>query len=180
MANTPIYGWETPDDTDYVYQGAAAIRTTANAIDSTLSSLMSSSGYGEVSYFIDTSSIYVASATETGWFSGQGFTPVAGRLYEITYTIGNLMKTTSTGVLYIKLRKTNTAGALLDTALYQSVAANNGYPFSKTIVLTSAQLGTTIFAPIVCVQASNNGVFGENTAASYGYGAIIVKDIGLA
>jgi len=36
MANTPIYGWETPDDTDYVYQGAAAARTTANAIDSTL------------------------------------------------------------------------------------------------------------------------------------------------
>lgn len=37
MANTPVYGWETPDDTDYVYQGAAAARTTANAIDSTLS-----------------------------------------------------------------------------------------------------------------------------------------------
>ena len=36
MANTPIYGWETPDDTDYVYQGAAAARTTANAIDTTL------------------------------------------------------------------------------------------------------------------------------------------------
>jgi hypothetical protein len=39
MANTPVYGWETPDDTDYVYQGAAAARTTANAIDSTVSGI---------------------------------------------------------------------------------------------------------------------------------------------
>ena len=42
MANTPNYGWETPDDTDYVYQGAAAARTTANAIDSTVNTLQTS------------------------------------------------------------------------------------------------------------------------------------------
>ncbi len=86
MANTPIYGWETPDDTDYVYQGAAAARTTANAIDSTVSTnfsttntnvtnltnsvatSFSTSGYGVKSYFIDTSSLFVASSTETLWF----------------------------------------------------------------------------------------------------------------
>lgn len=185
MANTPVYGWETPDDTDYVYQGAAAARTTANAIDSTLASTVASintsfatSGYGVKSYLLDTTSIFVASSTETLWFSGQGFTPVAGRLYEVTYTVGNLQKTTSTGVVYVRLRKTNAAGALLDMALWQSVAAFEGMPFSKTITLTSAQMGTTLFAPCVTVQASNNGIFGENTAASYGYGAIIVKDIG--
>jgi len=205
MANTPVYGWETPDDTDYVYQGAAAARTTANAIDSTLSSQVTtinssiattnanlaslsastsatfaSSGYGVVSYFLDTSSLFVASSTETLWFSGQGFTPVPGRLYEVTYTVGNVQKTTNTGVVYVRLRKTNASGALLDIALWQSVAANQGMPFSKTITLTSAQMGTTIFAPCVTIAASNNGIFGENTAASYGYGSIIVKDIGAA
>jgi hypothetical protein len=33
MANTTNFGWETPDDTDLVNQGAAAMRTLGNSID---------------------------------------------------------------------------------------------------------------------------------------------------
>jgi hypothetical protein len=33
MANTTNFGWETPDDTDLVKDGAAAIRTLGQAID---------------------------------------------------------------------------------------------------------------------------------------------------
>jgi hypothetical protein len=33
MANTTNFGWETPDDTDLVKDGAAAMRTLANSID---------------------------------------------------------------------------------------------------------------------------------------------------
>jgi hypothetical protein len=36
MATTTNYGWETPDDTDLVKDGALAQRTTASSIDSTL------------------------------------------------------------------------------------------------------------------------------------------------
>ena len=36
MATTTNYGWTTPDDTDYVKDGASAIRTLGSAIDSTL------------------------------------------------------------------------------------------------------------------------------------------------
>ncbi len=36
MANTTNFGWETPDDTDLVNDGAAAIRTLAGAIDTSL------------------------------------------------------------------------------------------------------------------------------------------------
>jgi len=36
MANTTNFGWETPDDTDLVKDGAAAIRTVAGAIDTSL------------------------------------------------------------------------------------------------------------------------------------------------
>ncbi|MFA9432896.1 MULTISPECIES: hypothetical protein [unclassified Egicoccus] len=36
MAETPTYGWPTPDDTDLVREGAAAIRDLADAIDVTL------------------------------------------------------------------------------------------------------------------------------------------------
>lgn len=40
MATTPTYGWETPDDTDLVKDGAAAIRTLGNAIDTTMATMV--------------------------------------------------------------------------------------------------------------------------------------------
>jgi len=36
MANTTNFGWETPDDTDLVKDGALAIRTLGSAIDTSL------------------------------------------------------------------------------------------------------------------------------------------------
>lgn len=36
MANTTNFGWETPDDTDLVKDGAAAIRTLGSAIDTSM------------------------------------------------------------------------------------------------------------------------------------------------
>jgi hypothetical protein len=36
MATTTNFGWTTPNDTDYVTQGAAAMRTLGNGIDTTL------------------------------------------------------------------------------------------------------------------------------------------------
>jgi hypothetical protein len=39
MANTTYFGWETPDDTDLVKDGAAAIRTLGQAIDTSLQDL---------------------------------------------------------------------------------------------------------------------------------------------
>ena len=36
MATTTNYGWETPDDTDLVKDGASAIRTLGSSIDTTL------------------------------------------------------------------------------------------------------------------------------------------------
>ena len=39
MANTTYFGWETPDDTDLVKDGAAAIRTLGQAIDTSMQDL---------------------------------------------------------------------------------------------------------------------------------------------
>jgi hypothetical protein len=36
MATTTNFGWETPDDTDLVKDGAAAMRTLGGAIDTSL------------------------------------------------------------------------------------------------------------------------------------------------
>lgn len=39
MANTTNFGWETPDDTDLVKDGASAMRTLGSAIDSSMADL---------------------------------------------------------------------------------------------------------------------------------------------
>jgi hypothetical protein len=171
MANTPTYGWETPDDTDYVYQGAAASRTTANAIDASVRSLAQK----WVSWTLDSSTVIVASTTDTTMFSGGTFTPEAGRLYLVTYTIGNIQKTTNAGTIFIYLRK-NVGGSILDRSYITNMAAFEERPYSKTFVLTSTQMGTTSFTPSISIQASTNGYYASN--ASPDNGTITIVDIG--
>jgi hypothetical protein len=43
MATSPLFGWEEPDDTDLVKDGAAAIRTLGNAIDTSMGDLLGGS-----------------------------------------------------------------------------------------------------------------------------------------
>jgi hypothetical protein len=39
MATSPNYGWTEPDDSDYLKEGADAIRTMGNAIDTTMNKI---------------------------------------------------------------------------------------------------------------------------------------------
>ncbi len=39
MANSPYYGWQEPDNTDFVKDGALAMRTLGDAIDTTLNKI---------------------------------------------------------------------------------------------------------------------------------------------
>ena len=50
MANTTNYSWETPDDTDLVKDGAAAIRTLGSSIDTTTKALNPSTTLGDIEY----------------------------------------------------------------------------------------------------------------------------------
>jgi hypothetical protein len=50
MANTTNFGWETPDDTDLVKDGAAAMRTLGSAIDTTTKALNPETTLGDISY----------------------------------------------------------------------------------------------------------------------------------
>lgn len=50
MATTTNYGWETPDDTDLVKDGAAAIRTLGSSIDTTTKNLNPSTTLGDIEY----------------------------------------------------------------------------------------------------------------------------------
>ena len=50
MATTTNYGWDTPDDTDLVKDGAAAIRTLGSSIDTTTKNLNPETTTGDISY----------------------------------------------------------------------------------------------------------------------------------
>ena len=50
MATTTNYGWDTPDDTDLVKDGAAAIRTLGSSIDTTTKNLNPETTLGDLAY----------------------------------------------------------------------------------------------------------------------------------
>lgn len=50
MATTTNYGWTTPDDTDLVKDGAAAIRSLGSSIDTTTKNLNPSTTLGDIEY----------------------------------------------------------------------------------------------------------------------------------
>jgi hypothetical protein len=50
MATTTNYGWTTPDDTDLVKDGAAAIRTLGSSIDTTTKNLNPETTTGDIAY----------------------------------------------------------------------------------------------------------------------------------
>lgn len=75
MANTTNYNWETPDDTDLVKDGAAAIRTLGNSIDSTTKNLNPETTTGDIAYRSATANTNTRLAIGT---TGQVLTVAAG------------------------------------------------------------------------------------------------------
>ena len=51
MATTTNYGWTTPDDTDLVKDGAAAIRTLGSSADTTVAALNPGTTAGDIDYY---------------------------------------------------------------------------------------------------------------------------------
>jgi hypothetical protein len=60
MATTTNYGWDTPDDTDLVKDGAAAIRTLGSSVDTTTKNLNPQTTTGALAYRSATSNVNTA------------------------------------------------------------------------------------------------------------------------
>jgi hypothetical protein len=94
MANTPIYGFETPDDTDLVKDGALSIRTALGDVDTTLGTALNSNDYaGLVLVKKQTVGNGVSSVTVTGAFNA------TYENYKIIYNGG-----TSSAATFIRLQ----------------------------------------------------------------------------
>ena len=57
MATTTNYSWTTPDDTDLVKDGAAAIRSLGTAIDTTTKNLNPETTLGDIAYLSSTANV---------------------------------------------------------------------------------------------------------------------------
>lgn len=57
MATTTNYGWTTPDDTNLVKDGAAAIRTLGSSIDTTTKNLNPETTLGDIAYRSSTANV---------------------------------------------------------------------------------------------------------------------------
>jgi hypothetical protein len=75
MATTTNYSWTTPDDTDLVKDGAAAIRTLGTAIDTTTKNLNPSTTTGDIEYRSSTTNVNTRLALGT---AGQVLTVNSG------------------------------------------------------------------------------------------------------
>jgi len=75
MATTTNFGWETPDDTDLVKDGAAAMRTLGSSIDTTTKNLNPQTTTGALAYRSATNNVNTALAIGT---AGQVLTVNSG------------------------------------------------------------------------------------------------------
>lgn len=107
MATTTNYGWETPDDTDLVKDGAAAMRTLGGAIDTTTKALNPETTLGDIAYRSSTANTNTRLAIGT---NGQVLTVSSGVPAWTTIS-------SASGLTYINtltLSSTGTGGATID------------------------------------------------------------------
>ena len=102
------------------------------------------------------------------------FTPVAGRLYRCTYSIGSITQSVNPGLLEINLRK-EYSSTLHTSNLFEDASVMVSH--THTIILTSSELGTSPTYLSLSAQTTHSV---SVTNSSVRPTIIIVEDIGLA
>ena len=162
MATTTNYGWDTPDDTDLVKDGASAIRTLGSSIDTTTKNLNPQTTTGALAYRSATANVNTALPIGS---TGQVLTVAAGVPSWATLTgdIESIVTGTDSGLsggvssgtatLRLKLEfdaETGTTYTLVAGNLNQLVTLNNASAITLTVppsvfsagdVINIAQIG---------------------------------------
>ena len=129
MASTPIYNWPTPDNTDLVKNGALAIRTLGNAIDTTVDTMIPET------IFAAKGDLLGASANDTPAITSVGANN--------TYLIAD--STASTGLAWAAGTYTTfTPGGFSGFTLGNGTATGRYRVFGKTVFMeANITLGST-------------------------------------
>ena len=187
MATTTNYGWDTPDDTDLVKDGASAIRTLGSSVDTTTKNLNPQTTTGALAYRSATSNVNTAlpigtaghflkvnsggTAPEWAALSGSGFNFIASATPSSSsgQSINNCF--TSTYQNYMVIVNIDSVSTTMQIAMRFRASATDtttNYAYQRLFWNTTAsadsnQLGTDevplINAVAVANAAGNQAVF---------------------
>jgi hypothetical protein len=155
MATTTNYGWTTPNDTDYVKDGASAIRTLGSAIDSTLKTQIDAQIPD--SLLTTTGDVIYASGASTPARLGIG---TSGQVLTVTGGVPVWAVSPSGGMTL--LSTTSLSGA---TTTISSISQSYNHLFLYIYGMTNATAsGSFRIAPNANTGITNN--FGSGNSAS--------------
>jgi hypothetical protein len=129
MATTTNYGWDTPDDTDLVKDGAAAIRTLGSSVDTTTKNLNPQTTTGALAYRSATANVNTALPIGT---AGQVLTVAAG-VPSWQAPAGNNLNANRT---YVTTQESTTSSSYTDLTTSQAVTLTTG---TKALVALSCR-----------------------------------------
>jgi hypothetical protein len=132
MATTTNYSWTTPDDTDLVKDGAAAIRTLGSSVDTTTKNLNPETTLGDIAYRSSTANVNTRLALGTanqilrvnsGATAPEWFTPaIAGGM-----TLLDTMSLSGSSVTSATFSSAYTQLVIYVTETYASAGGNTFY-----------------------------------------------------
>lgn len=178
MATTTNYGWDTPDDTDLVKDGASAIRTLGSSIDTTTKNLNPQTTTGAIAYRSSTANVNTslplgtagqvlkvnAGATAPEWGSA-----AAGNLIETAFTSSNASWTIPSGVtrIWALLVGSGGGGGASQTATANnSGGAGGAGQVVETVFTISGDTTLNITVPAGGAGGTTTGADGSNGSAA--------------
>jgi len=199
MATTTNYGWDTPDDTDLVKDGAAAIRTLGSSADTTLKNLNPETTTGDIAYRSATANVNTrlalgtagqvlrvnSGATAPEWATTADQTPLTtkGDLFGFDTADARIPVGTNGHIL--------TADSTQSLGVKWAAAAAGGYTELATGSISGSDLTLTSISgsyidlrlyvynvqvsTASCLKLQMNGV----TASTYAYNSLTAVDAGV-
>jgi hypothetical protein len=152
MATTTNYGWTTPDDTDLVKDGAAAIRTLGSSVDTTTKNLNPETTTGDIAYRSATANTNTRLALGT---AGQVLTVNSGATAPEWATPAAVGKVLQVVTATLTTTASTTSTTFTDTGLTASITPSSAS--SRILILATLNVGMTGSA------SSNISLFRDST-----------------
>ena len=161
MATTTNYGWTTPDDTDLVKDGAAAIRTLGSSVDTTTKALNPETTTGDIAYRSATANTNTrlalgtagqvltvnSGATAPEWAApaaGGGMTSIAsGSLSGASVTLSSIAGTYNN--LFLVIRDYYVSGASGLQIILNTIA---NYTYAQNATNTVSSVGSQVYSDL--------------------------------
>ncbi len=181
MATSPLFGWEEPDDTDLVKDGAAAIRTLGNAIDTSMGDLLGGSTGQVLSKASNANMDFTWVAQDDSNAIQNAIVDAKGDLIAATAadtparlavgTNGQILtadSTAATGLSWVSPSASTSGLTLISTTTFSGVATQ-----SFNSVFSSTYANYLITYNIVAADTTHRGIYlryrasGSDTTSSY-------------